>query len=140
MASVIDWILPEPGFSSQRDNLEAVNSQIMATKPQTPKAIELRDDWARWYQSLGTYELNYDADTWDVARNKRAAFLLANAATEAEREDVRRVIETGMSSEQQAGETDRRMSGGMYDTDKSNTGLYVLGGLTALAAYLVLKK
>jgi len=99
---------------AQEDDLKAVNKYIVESPAKTEAATRLRDDWIRWYDSLGWYELNYNRETWDLARNRRLAFDRANATNAAEQHAVESVAMTGLSTEQQQGQTDRRTSTGEY--------------------------
>src|SRR5206468_12801055 len=74
----------------------------------------LKNEWITWFDRLAWYDKNFDQGTYDVARNKRNAFNLANVSSPSELSNVREVIKTGISSEQMQGLPDRRDSEGMF--------------------------
>ncbi len=100
-------------MSQNSDNIEAINEFMHRTTPATPAAAIAFNDWVQWYEETKPSFLGFwsDAD-FDHARNLRNAFNRANAVTAAEKKAVEQVIKTGVSSEQAAGETDRRNAAG----------------------------
>jgi hypothetical protein len=105
-------------YQLAKDNLNAVNDYIHSTPLKTDQAKSLASDWARWWDATGNpdnYSVTIPPPVWDEARNRRIAFDLANATTQAEKDIVVQVATTGMSSEQMQGKEDRR---------DPNTGLY----------------
>lgn len=109
----------EPEYSEFRANLDAVNEYMMNTKAINAKAQSLKDDWIKWYDGLDYYDKYVTCSSlpckhWDIARMKKEAFNLANAPTPEAREIVKRVAETGMSTEEMMGQPRRRTSKGTY--------------------------
>lgn len=99
------------GPSPNSDNLIATNVYFHDTPVKTAKAAALQKAWADWWLKTGNPD-NYwtyvpDA-VWDEARNRRLAFDLANATTQAEAQQVVDVATQGISSEQAQGQPDRR--------------------------------
>lgn len=93
------------------DNLNAVNQYMHSTPVKTAQAAALLSDWARWWITTGdpsNYIFSIPDAVWDEARNRRLAFNLANATTQAEIDQVHAVATEGVSSEQAAGQQDRR--------------------------------
>lgn len=133
--------------SIQADNLDAINRYVVGATIHTPAAQQLRDAWILWFDTRSTYNRNFDRPTYDEARNRKLAFSLANATSEAEREQIRLVAQQGLSSEEMEGEADRRQSGGHY-TEASPAsplvGLAWLGisivGAAAVGAYLARRR
>jgi hypothetical protein len=129
--------------SLQADNLDAINRFVVGTVIKTPAAQQLRDEWIQWFDTRTSYDLNFDRPTYDAARNRKLAFELANATSDAEREQIKLVAQTGMSSEEMQGEADRRQTGGHY-TEASPASPFVglawlavaIGGAAAAGAFL----
>ena len=129
----------EPDYSEFRANMLAANEYMMRTPVKTAKAQRLKDDWIKWYDGLDYYDYYVTCSSlpckhWDIARMKKEAFNVANATTEKELYWVKRVAETGMSTEETMGQPKRRTSKGTYgDTPKPRpewlppTG-YLIGG------------
>lgn len=101
------WLLTD------NQDLQAINAYMHSQTLNNEQATALFNDWVSWYEGLGFMDLHVsDGQTFDTARNKRDAFNLANATNDAEREQVQRVMKSGQSSEQDAGQTDRRNASG----------------------------
>ncbi len=127
----------------QADNLDAINRFVVGTTIKTPLASPLRDEWIQWFDTRSAYQRNFDRVTYDQARNRKLAFELANATSEAERAQIMLVATTGLSSEEMQSEADRRQSGGHYSEAAPTSplvGLAWLGvsivGAAAIGAYL----
>lgn len=103
-------------MSDWSDNMDAINVYITTVPLKTPQATQLHDAWVAWYSGLSWLELNVTQSqaTYDEARNRRLAFDQANAVTDADKAAVQNVATTGISTEQQAGQADRRRSDGTY--------------------------
>lgn len=97
------------------DDIEAINTFFHdpGNAPRTPAAASAFNEWVKWYEDNkpGFFGFWSDADV-DHARNLRNAYNRANAVTPAEKQRVDDVIKTGLSEEQQRGETDRRNAAG----------------------------
>lgn len=101
------WLLTDDG------DLDAINTYMHSQTLNNAESTALFNDWVSWYEGLGFMDLHYNSsETYDTARNKRNAFNLANAVSDDERAQVQRVILDGQSSEQDAGQTDRRDASG----------------------------
>lgn len=102
-------------LATDNQDLEAINTYMHSQTLNNEQAKALFDDWVSWYEGLGFFDLHVtDGATFDTARNKRNAFNLANANSDAERQKVQEVITQGQTSEQDAGQTDRRNSKGAF--------------------------
>ncbi len=95
------------------EDLAAIDRYMKGTLTKTGAAVKLRDEWTEWYDGIGWWG-SYSQENYDHARNLRNQFDLANATTQAELEQVQRVIRTGMTTEEMAGGTSRNLSTGMY--------------------------
>lgn len=126
------------GLGDQAEDLDAVNRYIMGTTTVTEKARRLKDEWLLWYDDLSWWEKNYDSNVWDVARNKRNAFNLANTLSSAEKARVEQVIKTGMTTEEMEGRTKRMTSEGKFPEREEPLvpTSYKIGGAVALAGGL----
>jgi len=135
--------------------LDAINRYIMTTHLQTPKAAKVHDEWVRWFDDLSWLQKTSQG-TLDEARNRRTEFNLANALTAEAKKNVLEVAKTGATSEQMLGDSDRRLSTGLFpgvsETLAGKAAPYVLAGTigalgvigimlgkTALLKYLHLK-
>jgi hypothetical protein len=107
---------------SVSEDLDAINTYMTTTIPVTDSAKQLRNDWVAWWDANNTfYARNVspgEASLYDVARNKRNAFNLANAKTAKEKAQVQEQQRTGMSTEQAQGLADRRTAEGNYAVPK----------------------
>jgi hypothetical protein len=124
--------------SLQADDIDAINQYVTSTPIRTPAAQTLRDQWIKWIDTRSSYDRNFDRATFDAARNKRFDFELANALSEEEREQIRRVRAEGLSAEEMQGEADRRMTGGRYtEASPASAGTLIgIGVGVALASAL----
>lgn len=115
--STIGWELGykeiTPNVGSQSEDLDAINMFFSTSVAVTPEAIKIKDSFIKWFSQLSFWERNLDGNTYDIARNRRNEFNLANAKTPEEKAQAQNIIKQGMSSEQQQGEADRRLSSGM---------------------------
>jgi hypothetical protein len=100
---------------SQEQDMEALDAYMSATPAVTPQAVALKNAWRAWFDGL-TFISRRESDNWDEARNRRNDFNRANAVTPAEKKQVEQTIKTGQTTEQSAGETDRRDSNGNLPT------------------------
>lgn len=134
----IGWELgfKESEVGVQSDDLDAINAFFMSTEAVTPQAVTIKDAWVTWFNQLSWWERTVDGNTYDMARNRRNEFNLANAVTIAEKAQVENVIKTGMSTEQMQGVPDRRLSSGMmpeYLQLLSTPAKLVIGAVAAVA-------
>lgn len=106
---------------AQYADLEAINRYMVSTPRKTKKANQLHDEWLKWWEGITWYEKAWDKNTFDVARNMRNNFNLANTVTREEKEHVQQVIGSGLSNEEMTGGTDRRLSTGMYTENLIST-------------------
>ena len=85
---------------SQIEDMEAINTYMTKTKAVTPDAQGKQRQWFSWYGGLGWYDKRYNDSVYNEARVRRNAFNLVNSVSPAERENVQRVIDTGMTTEE----------------------------------------
>lgn len=98
-------------FTLASDNLTAINAYIHSTPAVTDKAKGLASDWARWWDATGNpsnYTLAIPPSVFDEGRNRRLAYDLANAKSQAEVDLITHIATTGVSTEQTQGLPDRR--------------------------------
>jgi len=131
-------------LGDQGEDMDAINRFMMNTPFKTSAAEKLHNDWLRWYDALSWYDRNYSTNTYDAARNRRNAFLAANATTAAEQQAADTVKRTGLTTEEMFGKTKRITSKGEFpETDDSflnqlptwakwGIGITVVGGLAYL--------
>lgn len=125
----------------QADDIDAINKYIVYATVKTKDAAKIKDEWIRWHDGLGWWSKNMDSAVYDEARNKRNRFNLANAVTKAEKEDVKNVQQTGLSTEEMQGGTRRVLSSGTYEASDEDDSIiptsFKLGvGLTVATAVL----
>ena len=129
---------------SQIEDLDAINVYIANSKPKTSKAVSLRDDWIAWFNDLGFYARNFDSNNYNIARNKKRAFDLANATTPAEVAAIKRVQKEGKTTEEMTGGASILTSKGFVEEpvplipEKYKVALAV--GAGALAVAIIAKK
>jgi len=96
-------------------NMEAINRYFMETaKVKTKAAEKIKQEWMKWWKDNRRSVTWYDQEEYDIARNMRNRFDLANTITTVERADVERHQATGLTSEEAAGGTRRAGTSGMY--------------------------
>lgn len=98
---------------SKFDDLEAIDRYITSQPVNTAAAARIKDEWIGWHDNVSTW-LGVSQEDYDHARNLRNQFNLANAITPEAQTAARNTIKTGMTTEEMAGGTDRRLSNGMY--------------------------
>lgn len=101
-------------LTNQGENIEAIARYFGQVRLRTAAAAAIVDEWQAFWSGLSDYAKNFDQNAYDRARNLRLKFDRANAVTAEEREAVERKAKTGLSSEQIAGDPDRRTSTGGY--------------------------
>lgn len=132
------------GMILTSDNMEAIAQYMGAEKPQTAEATKIRDEFVKWYNDLWWYEKT-EQSNYDLARNLRNRYNLANALTAADKAQVQDIIKTGLTTEDFMNEPDRRLSSGMLpgptEVPKAPLiptpwliGLGVVAGLTIVVA------
>jgi hypothetical protein len=103
---------------SRTDDLNAIADYMSATAARTPKAIQLKDSWLKWFDQLSWYTKNVSpGDDYDEARNRRNAFNEANALTSEELEMAKRTAREGFTTEEMEGERKRVLSSGRFPED-----------------------
>jgi len=120
------------------ENVEAIDRYIKGATLNTPAATAIRDDWTKFYNEFSwSYASQED---YDRARNLRNRFNLANAITKAQKEQVEHVMKTGLTTEELAGGTSRKLSSGMYEerlfSEETRTAL-ILGGIAAVGLFVL---
>lgn len=100
----------------QADDIDAINRYVVYAKVNTKDAGKVKDEWIKWHDSLGWWDRNMSPEVYDKARNLRNKFNLANATSAKEKEEIRNVQQTGLSTEEMQGGTRRILSTGTYET------------------------
>lgn len=102
-------------MSAVDEDLKAINDFFHRSEnaPRTPAAKAVFNEWIAWWEDNGDAWFNGTAEL-DHARNLRNDYNRANAVTAADKAKVNEVIRTGVTSEQAAGETDRRNADGGF--------------------------
>lgn len=102
-------------MSQVDEDLRAINDFFHrpANAPKTAAAKAVFNEWIAWWEDNGDNWFNGTAEL-DHARNLRNDYNRANAVTAEAKAQVESVIRTGMTSEQAAGETDRRNAEGGF--------------------------
>ena len=77
---------------SNEADLKAIDEFFKRTAPVTPEATALRQSWLTWFPTLGWWAMNYDGAVLDEAKTRRNKFNLANATTQAAKDNVVRVF------------------------------------------------
>lgn len=94
------------------DNVEAIDRYIKNAPLNTKAAGAIRDEWTRFFDEFSwSYATQ---EQYDRARNLRNRFNLANAVTQSDKEQVLHVMQTGLTTEELAGGTSRRLIDGSY--------------------------
>lgn len=104
MSGILDNMITE--------NIDAIRVYFDQTPVMTPEAQRIKDAFVIWYDDLTWFGKGLNSN-YDLARNQRNRFNLANATTPQEKQNVQAVITTGLSTEQLQGQSDRRDEGGM---------------------------
>ena len=99
-------------FFGYGDDIKAVRAFFDATPAKTDEAAKIKDAFIKWYDGLWITANYTDLATYDLARNQRNRFNLANAVTPEDKAVVEDVIKTGISTEQTQGIPDRRLDNG----------------------------
>lgn len=97
------------GYST---GVDAIRVYMSSTPVKTPEAQTIKDAFIRWYDDLTVFGKGTQSN-FDLARNQRNRFELANATSPDETAAVKEVQTTGLSHEQASGEPDRRDESGM---------------------------
>lgn len=103
IGKLMDWNFIDATL--QNENLDALNKYFMTTKIKTKEAEKLKTSWLQWWETLGWYDLSVDPDTFDIARNRKNAFDLANAVSASEKTSIKEAIKTGFTTEEALGGT-----------------------------------
>jgi hypothetical protein len=131
-------------LTNQGENIEAIARYIGGQEPaRTPAAVKVRDEWQRFYSSLGGFEKNFEQQAYDRARNIRLEFNRANAVTPEQVQAVDEQALRGVTSEEMAGEADRRRSDGTYvppPSGSTSAAHVAIGVAVVLGIVLLLRK
>jgi len=101
--------------SGAAEDMEAINRYFMEqTKIRTPAAEAIKQEWMKWWMENKRDWSWYSQEEYDFARNMRKKLDLANATTEAQRDEIRETHARGITSEELKGETRRAGTDGMY--------------------------
>lgn len=114
------------------DNMKAIKSFFDDAKAVTPQAASIKDKFLKWYDSLWWFSQS----DYDLARNQRNSFNLANTVAIEEKKAVEEVMKTGLSTEEMQNEPDRRLESGMLPGPtkppiKIPTVVWIVVGMTA---------
>lgn len=96
----------------QPEDMRAIRQYIGDTQAVTPEAQQIKADFVKWYDALGPIDV-FEQSNFDLARNQRNRFNLANATTPEDKSQVEDVMKTGITAEQAQGQFDRRLPDGM---------------------------
>jgi len=94
------------------ENIDAIRAYFDQTSVKTAEAQKIKDAFVAWYDGLTWFGKGLNSN-YDLARNQRNRFNLANATSAEEKQVVETVITTGLSTEQVQGQPDRRDETGM---------------------------
>ncbi len=97
---------------NEADDMDAIRVYFNNTQAITPEAVKIKDEFNVWFDKLWWVEKTTSAN-YDLARNMRNRFNLANVKTPVERAAVVNSLKTGTSSEELKGEVRRVQSDGM---------------------------
>lgn len=114
-----DWTTEQQSsflFLTGNQDMDAINVYMHSQPLNTAEATALFNDWVSWFDTLGWFSKNVDTSTYDIARNKRDAFNLANAISEEDKAAVQATMKTGQSTEVNDGNTSRKNSEGKFPT------------------------
>lgn len=100
----------------QADDIDAINRYIVYAKINTKDASKIKDEWIKWHDGLSWWDRNMAPEVYDQARNIRNRFNLANTTSAKEKEEIRQIQQTGLSTEEMQGGTRRVLSSGTYET------------------------
>ena len=99
---------------SLSEDMEAINRYFMEqVKVQTPAAEKVKQEWMKWWAD-NSGDLWYSEAQFDVARNLKKKFDLANAKSNTEREQIKEIHARGITAEELRGETRRSGTDGMF--------------------------
>lgn len=98
-------------------NMSAIRAMFDTVQVNTPGAQSIKNDFVRWYDDLSWFDKRLQSN-YDLARNLRNRFDLANATTPEAKAAVQTVLTTGLSTEQLQGQPDRRDETGMLPGPK----------------------
>jgi hypothetical protein len=101
-------------FLTDNQDMTAINQMIANTTPLNDQASALKDDWTTWFDGLGWYAKNVDTATYDLARNKRNAFVIANTPDAATQAIVQKSVASAFTEEEAEGGTRRSLSTGFF--------------------------
>ncbi len=98
-----------------REDMEAINTYIMGSKVNTKAADAVKNKWIVWWEENKRSGWDwYSQEEFDLARNFRNQFNLANAKSSTEKDAVKNQASSGVTSEEARGETKRSTSEGYY--------------------------
>jgi hypothetical protein len=101
-------------FLTDNQDMAAIDQMIKGTTPLNDQATALKDDWTTWFDGLGWYAKNVDTATYDLARNKRNAFVIANTPDAATQAIVQKGVASAFTEEEAEGGTKRSLSTGFF--------------------------
>lgn len=138
------------GGIHDNEDMSAINQFVSDTVAITPDAIELKNQWVRWWDGLSWYTKNVSTEAYDEARNRMKAFVIANQPTQQAKKDIKEVFAQGIDTEQMEGESKRSDDQGFFDAPDRDpekplipqwvwisVGVSVLGGIALGIAKVV---
>ena len=97
-------------FGSQQEDVDAIDLYMRTIPLKTPEAFQIKDAYIRWFDNSSALDKRFSDSWYDEQRTRRNQLNIANAANDkAAQENVRRVIATGIESEEMRGETRPRI-------------------------------
>ena len=90
-------------FGTQMEDMDAINRYMRTTKIVNNEAFPIKDSFLGWYDRLSYLSKSLDGDIYNEARTRMNKFNLANVTNEQQRENVVRVITTGVTTEEMQG-------------------------------------
>lgn len=82
---------------------EAINDYMRRTGANTDKARDIQNQFFAFWQKGSWWDKNMSSDWFDEARTRRNQFNLANATNIVEKQNVEKVLATGLTREQMRG-------------------------------------
>lgn len=86
-------------FTDMQADMDAIDRYIRAQPINNDAARVLKSDWIRWYDGLSWFDKGTES-VRQQASNRRNAFNVANAKSDAERETVKQTIATGLTRDE----------------------------------------
>jgi hypothetical protein len=98
-------------LQDSNQDMIAINRFMSDTFAATPEAVRLKDQWIRWWDKLTWNERNLSSSVFDEARNRRNAFMIANAKNPKQTQEI---ISRGIETEEMEGGSRRTTDDGFF--------------------------